>query len=365
MEMLKILLVGGDAGKSGVPKYISELYSVLSHYYCVKVISDKNRGGYDSIPSDKYIQIEGLASGSNFMKKINAFLKLKRKIGELRPDIIWANSSISVLFARALCSILYKRIPLIVTYHGTPFGPGRKFIRNAVALPTEYLSVKFGRKHHIITISETDHKLVNRYLPSSKFIKVTKINNPAPNVKSKNVKSPIDCTRFKLLMTTRESYQKNLEFAAQVARSVQKFADIDIYGEVSEATKNSLTTGSNITNIEFKGVIDEPMDVIERYDAYLMTSRYEGFSLGMLEAAAHGLAIISTSIGGLDEISNSTEYVLKIDNATSPNADEIQKFLLNYRYNANRSLQRKRIEELFGLKRWERQNLKLIHEILQ
>ena len=81
-------------------------------------------------------------------------------------DIVWAHSSFSVLFARLLSTV--TAYELIVTYHGVPFGAGRKKITSAIAYFVEMLTSKLV-KHSVVVISAQDRRSVNAIKPRGKI----------------------------------------------------------------------------------------------------------------------------------------------------------------------------------------------------
>ena len=56
------------------------------------------------------------------------------------------------------------------------------------------------------------------------------------------------------------------------------------------------------------GVVPFQKIAFIEYDFYLMTSHYEGFSLGLLEALSQGLYIATTKVGGAEEVTDDNPY---------------------------------------------------------
>lgn len=112
----------------------------------------------------------------------------------------------------------------------------------------------------------------------------------------------------KIISVGRLTYQKNFETAIKVAEkifSVYPDWEWDIYGEGEEKEKLvSLVAEKGLTsNMHFCGQV---MDLYSRYKNYsimVMTSRYEGFPMSLLEGMGNRLPLVSFDVPtGPDEI---------------------------------------------------------------
>lgn len=112
----------------------------------------------------------------------------------------------------------------------------------------------------------------------------------------------------KIISVGRLTYQKNFESAVEVAAGVlPKHPDWewDVYGQGEELDKLvSLTKGKGIDGqMHFMGQVSDLYDRYSDYAIMVMTSRYEGFPMTLLEGMGNGLPLISFDIPtGPDEI---------------------------------------------------------------
>jgi glycosyltransferase involved in cell wall biosynthesis len=282
---------------SGVPKDATNLYLTLRSKYEVTVVADCNLGGFNSIKDEDLILLPGLASGRRWTEKVSALVKLRRILSN--ADIVWAHSSFSILFTRLLKRMIHYR--LIVTYHGLPFGPGRKKAISVAAYLTEFVSSKMV-DHEVVVISKLDESQLSRIKPRAHC---TYIPNASQSVERLQHKPGV--SNLAILMTTRDSHQKNLDYAIKLLNKLPN-ATMDVYGAISSKRKNVLLSKNTAQNTTFHGEVSNARISFSKYNLYLLTSRYEGFSLGLLEAISNGLLVATTNVGGAQEVAFNNPY---------------------------------------------------------
>lgn len=177
-------------------------------------------------------------------------------------------------------------------------------------------------------------------------------------VKKKNVINIYNCLDDKLLNNThykveskkiitvgRLDYQKGYEFLIEIAKKVlKKHNDWEwhIYGTGSltyeNKIKNLIKTNDLEKKVILKGNVDNIYEIYSEYSFLVMTSRYEGFGMVLLEAKAKKLPTVSFDIesgpsdiindnidGYLIEAFNIDEMVYKIN--TLIEKPQLRKFL--------------------------------------
>ncbi|MFV8370287.1 glycosyltransferase family 4 protein [Flavobacterium sp. LB2R40] len=241
---------------------------------------------------------------------------LKTKVEAIQPDcIIVCDNGLKAFF---IPFILKTKIPIIFECHGS------KYIEEKE--PTKYFS-------------STKIKILFKELSARKFTKFVALSKES--LKEWNVKNGIvipnplwfETTTFsdlkakKVIAVGRHSYEKGLDRMLPIWKKVvAKHPDwiLEIFGKSSE--KNNLRVLAEdlhiLDNVVFHGPVQ---DIIKKYTEasfYLMTSRFEGFGMVLLEAMASGLpcvaydcpcgprAIIAHNEDGfLIENGNESEYV--------------------------------------------------------
>ncbi len=169
---------------------------------------------------------------------------------------------------------------------------------------------KLYQFHQISVVSEyLKNQLVKRFPHLKQRIMVT------PNV----IVSPQTIVRknnsniFKLLtISNLINYPKNILFLLRVICEVSKelpLVQLDIYGDgndknflVSECIKMGICN----KNVFFKGTIqnEKISELYMEYNAFILLSKFETFSVVTAEAIAHGLPVIVSKCGGPDEYVN-------------------------------------------------------------
>ncbi len=105
----------------------------------------------------------------------------------------------------------------------------------------------------------------------------------------------------RIISVGRLTYQKNFQVAVKVASTVlPQFPDWewDIYGQgedLEELTKLAEETGIS-SQMHFKGQVTDLYQRYKQYSVMVMTSRYEGFPMTLLEGLGNGLPLISFDI---------------------------------------------------------------------
>lgn len=105
----------------------------------------------------------------------------------------------------------------------------------------------------------------------------------------------------KIISVGRLTYQKNFQVAVKIAAAVlPQFPDWewDIYGQgedLEELTKLTEETGI-CSQMHFKGQVTDLYQRYKQYSIMVMTSRYEGFPMTLLEGLGNGLPLISFDI---------------------------------------------------------------------
>ena len=244
----------------------------------------------------------------------------------------------------------------MVTYHGVPFGAGRKKITSAIAYFVEMLTSKLV-KHSVVVISAQDRRSVNAIKPRGKIAYIPNfVDVPA------GFTIPIaQQQRPRILMTTRDCYQKNIDHAVSIMNELPRYC-LDVYGEVSNERQVLLTENNFARNIRFMGVVPFQKIAFIEYDFYLMTSHYEGFSLGLLEALSQGLYIATTKVGGAEEVTDDNPYSVLLNCDAVADAVAIDDLLQRHGPNLEKKQKISLFAEKFRYSEWQKRCLALVED---
>ena len=179
-----------------------------------------------------------------------------------------------------------------------------------------YVGAKLADK--IITLTTADR---------NNYIKKYKINSKRVDyiynwIDSIDVEKKYNLDSKKLITVGRFHQQKGYDYLSKVAIKVlSRYPDWqwDIYGSGNDQIKQYLITeldkGGVLSRVHFKGNVKGTDNIYPDHAIYVMTSRYEGLPLVLLEAKQYGLPIVSFNCptGPAEIVLNGTNGVL-IDN---------------------------------------------------
>ena len=107
---------------------------------------------------------------------------------------------------------------------------------------------------------------------------------------------------------------KGLDLMLDAAKSISRTHDIEIYlqgpdaGDLSKLKSRVVKDGlSNLVHFIAPEYDIAPVEVMARYDVFLMTSRFEGFPTSAVEAMMAGRPVVVTEAGGLASIIRENE----------------------------------------------------------
>jgi len=202
--------------------------------------------------------------------------------------------------AELLCAFIKPRGVLVVSRHNAEsFFPGSpRFISN---LLSRFVS---RRALHIIAISNA----VSNYLYKSgevaqkKHISVICYGYPTNEIHTQKRKKT-----YRVGTVSRLVAQKDLTTLLrgfQLAQNVNKEIVLEIIGEGSEKTNlQSLAKELGIENfVKFLGRTDKVDEAMQRWDLFILTSKYEGFGLVLLEAMSNKTPIIASDSEAAKEV---------------------------------------------------------------
>ena len=157
-----------------------------------------------------------------------------------------------------------------------------------------YVGAKFADM--IITLTTADR---NNYIKKYK-IKPKRVDYIYNWINSIDEEKKYNLDSKKLITVGRFHKQKGYDYLSKVAIKVlSRYPDWqwDIYGSGNDQIKQDLITeldeGDVLSRVHFKGNVKGTDNIYPGHAMYVMTSRYEGLPLVLLEAKKYGLPIVS------------------------------------------------------------------------
>ena len=166
------------------------------------------------------------------------------------------------------------------------------------------------RYDKMVVLTETDRNIWKKYLDN-----VVAINNPnvIETTKTSTLENAIAVSLGRL--TKEKGFDRLIEIWDLLSKNNQKW-ELHVYGRGPEY--DNLNAQIANRNLRDKIKIFEPVKdvntVYENASLYLMTSRFEGFGLVLIEAMSFGLPVISYNLVGPSELINNTYNGFLIEN---------------------------------------------------
>lgn len=144
---------------------------------------------------------------------------------------------------------------------------------------------------------------------------------PVDSVSIKTGDTPAAPRPLKLLWASRVALQKNPTLLAQIATQLApNVAKIDVFGS-KEKELDGFSFPNNLLTLTYHGSYDGFSSLHpEQYDAFLYTSHIDGIPNAILEAAASGLPVIASNVGGIGDFIQNNQTGFLIDDYANPDA---------------------------------------------
>ena len=289
--MKKVAIIRYNLSKIGGAERVAvNMANALAEFYEVFLLSmtidESQRIHY---PIHDKVNFRTLMTGEVRVRKalINAVSKLRKYLKKEKIQIVFSIApQTNVIIWLATFGLDIKTI--FCDHHSLDFQDlkSRKIQR--------YIGAKFFNK--VITLTEKDKF---RY-PIDFKINQKKVDFIYNWMESTEKKDGYNSSSRKLITVGRFDSQKGYDYLSKVAITVlSRYPDWhwDIYGSGDDQIKQDLITeldkGGVLSQVHFKGNVNGTHNIYPGHAIYVMTSRYEGLPLVLLEAKQYGLPIVS------------------------------------------------------------------------
>jgi len=311
----------------GIERVLSLISSKLAETNDVHIVSmyDLPTNNLNSIVYSKKVDISVLFTGNKkyIRQIIPAINELKKHLIEKNIDVVIATSEFVAPYAYYACKSIKTKC--IVWTHT----PTLNFDESIIQKPIK--NFVFKNMDYIFTLTPESKENIINYFGRKE---VTAIPNPIDPKLLNNKKYNTNSKR--IITVGRICKQKNIEEAVKVAKLVldSNYEWIwDIYGDGDETIKQQLISNINKygldNRINLKGNVSNLYEKYNDYSILVMTSKYEGFPMVLLEGIANRLPLVSYDIStGANLLIKDNGYLI-IPFNTKEMADIIKELINN------------------------------------
>lgn len=304
--MKKVVIVARNFLIAGAENMISQLVSNLDQtkFDITLIVTTKK---YNNFLEDN-IEKSGVKTiylGKKYTKKIDiskfiTFFKMWKVLKKIKPEVIHTHLSAAIY---AFPYVLFHNTKLIHTVHNLPEKDIPKITRLFLKLLIKLKKAVPVAISHILA-----EKIAMYYNIAQETVPI--VYNPVDlskyndlNLKNENDKYFWLCNVGRL---TPQKNHKMLIEAFSIARKKNSNLRLLIVGdgELREELENQVVQKQLKSSIQFLGTRSDIPNILSNVDAFVLTSKFEGLPLSLLEAMAAGLPVIATKVGGVPDIIN-------------------------------------------------------------
>ena len=119
---------------------------------------------------------------------------------------------------------------------------------------------------------------------------------------------------FRMVAVGNLKKQKNYSYLVEAFKKMPKNIYLDVYGAGDQENELRSEIEKHHLNINLCGVRKDIQYVLPQYDAFIMSSKFEGQPISLLEAMASGMPAVLSDIPVLREVTNNKAIFFDLDN---------------------------------------------------
>jgi glycosyltransferase involved in cell wall biosynthesis len=235
----------------------------------------------------------------DYRSKIDIFrcaLELRRYIRANKIEIVHSHLFMATIIARLACP---KNVKLFTTIHSLP--SKNYFAESRVAKWMEKLT--YRKHHHLIAICREVFNDYNQCIgvkgPYTILYNYVEDIHYAAEYRKMNFNGTL-----RLVAVGNLKPAKNYPYLIEAFKSMPKNVHLDIFGSGPLQREIQGEIEKHQLNIRLCGVREDIHNVLRNYDAFIMSSIFEGQPISLLEAMACGMPAILSDIPVLREATN-------------------------------------------------------------
>lgn len=307
-ERKRIAIITGSLETGGAETMVSRLVTNIDNdKFIVKLICISK---FTNSPIEKVLQKNGIEvtylnkTGGISIEILKTCSTLWKILNEFKTDVVHTHLH---GYHYTLPWAMFHKCNFIHTIHTSP---EKEFSKKMQLIFKVCSKIK---KNTIVTVSPENEKLTKKYYNlSDKRVKM--IYNPVDI--SKYYKQVRDDNKFTLINVGRQDKNKNqILILKSMVQLIREGYNVNLIlvgdGECNQLLKQYVSEMNLNEYIEFTGIVDNVEYYLSKADVFVLSSKYEGLPIAILEAMSSRLPIISTNVGGIKDIVNDNGFLIK------------------------------------------------------
>lgn len=320
--MKKTLYIVTKSNFGGAQRYVFDLATSLpSNEYQVTVAAGGNGILFKRLQEVgiKTYSIETFQRDISFIKELRSLKELFNLYRKEKPDIVHLNSSKAGgtgAFVARLCGI--KKV--IFTVHGFAFNEDRPWYQKILIMLAHYVTLLLCTNVIFISKKEFDQAKKWPFIKNKLHLIYNGINPPhflsrddARMKLAEHIGKPISFFEGKKVIGSIGELTKNkgYTYAIDAIKNIPNTIYIIIGdGEIKENLSTHISHTQQNTTVFLAGYITNASSILKAFDIFLISSIKEGIPYVLLEAGLASLPVITTNVGGIPEIIDTTNGIL-------------------------------------------------------
>ena len=364
MKILILTTRGDSIG--GAQIHIKDMAVALQEDGHEVIVGVGSEGAFTSLlvkNNIRYIMIASLVRAISPMNDLKAVKNILDTLKSIQPDLLTLHSSKAGILGRVAAKI--TKTPVIFTAHGWAFTEGVSPKKQWLYRQIERLGVLLADR--VITVSKYDKNLAIKY-HVGKDNTLYAIHNGMQDIASA-LMATFENDISVITMVARFQSPKNHKMLLEALATLKTLAwRVQFIGEdgglMQEVKDFGIELGID-ERISYLGHREDIEILLKKSDIFVLTSRWEGFPLTILEAMRAGLPVIASDVGGVSEavLDKETGFLVRDSDDLK---EALQKTLSSQTLRGSLGeAGRKRYEQYFTFETMYQKTLALYREVIQ
>lgn len=305
--MIKVLHIIDSLEIGGAERLLVGVVNSLAGFeHHIICLSDKNTLRHLLNPEHKFKSL-GFKTKKDFFRCVRT---IRRYIRENGINIVHSHLVMANIIARLATP---KKIPLFNSLHNLN---GVKLFASRTSWQHLVEKMTYRKRHFTISVSQAVLDDYTKYI-GLKGPSVVLYNFADDRFFSEKPADRKDTDSLRMVAVGSFKPQKNFSFLIHAMKGLPGNVTLDIYGDGALRKQLEGEISESNVAVRLMGVHNSIHEVLKEYDLYVMSSKYEGHPVALLEAMAAGMPALVADIPVLKEATGGKGLFFSLDNFES------------------------------------------------